>query len=724
MTAPRNAISADLAAYCDALNYAPGDTVAVHAHGDRTTRIDIVRLAAPYGDADHADEQVPGIDPLERLLTGQTSHPGSFAVVERFAMDQTEPSLTLSVWIWPTRLDARAAQGVVAVASGDGTGFALAVVEGCVALVSTGSNPVELARIATPLMERQWTRVVATLDTAAQTCTLTQTPKLPFPDGLGSGAATGRLSVVALSIACVVIGACVRVSPPGRAPYGVDCFNGKIEAVRIEGTSGARLAEWDFSQGIATDRIHDVSGHHRDGRLINAPTRAVTGHAWSGDEVDFRLLPAEYAAIHFHDDDLEDAGWDEVARIDLPTALKSGAYAVRLRSGAAEDHVPFFVTPPAPGPRAPVAFLASTFNYLAYANAGLHDRFDYAATGMTGRTLRPGERDRQRRAHPAMGGSLYDLHSDGSGRSTSSLLRPIFTIRADYESALQHAPRHIGADLFTLDWLRRRGFSHDVLTDHWLDEEEADLTGYRVLITSSHPEYWSARMLSHLEAFIAGGGRVMYLGGNGFYWVTARDRQRPHLIECRRGQVGVRAWSSEPGENHLSTTGEQGGLWRLRGRAPNRLVGIGMAAQGTDLKSPGYAITDAGREPANVWIFEGTTGDIFGEAGYAMGGAAGDEVDRYDLLLGSPPHAQVVASSLKLGRYYKVAVEDVEMIADDLDGASDPRVRADVVLFDWAGGARVFSTGSIAWAAAMGWNDFDNDVERITRNVLNRFLEV
>lgn len=74
-----------------------------------------------------------------------------------------------------------------------------------------------------------------------------------------------------------------------------------------------------------------------------------------------------------------------------------------------------------------------------------------------------------------------------------------------------------------------------------------------------------------------------------------------------------------------------GGLWRHRGRAPNRLVGIGMAGQGTNLKSPGYAITPAGRDGKDAWMFDGVAGDVFGASGFAMGSAAGDEVDRFDV---------------------------------------------------------------------------------------------
>ena len=38
-------------------------------------------------------------------------------------------------------------------------------------------------------------------------------------------------------------------------------------------------------------------------------------------------------------------------------------------------------------------------------------------------------------------------------------------------------------------------------------------------------------------------------------------------------------------------------------------------------------------------------------------------------------------------------------------------------------GGAVFSTSSIAWAGALSHNDYNNNVARITRNVLERFLD-
>ena len=53
----------------------------------------------------------------------------------------------------------------------------------------------------------------------------------------------------------------------------------------------------------------------------------------------------------------------------------------------------------------------------------------------------------------------------------------------------------------------------------------------------------------------------------------------------------------------------------------------------------------------------------------------------------------------------------------------DPLVRADMVFFETPGGGAVFSVGSISWFGALARNGYDNDVSRITENVVRRFLD-
>ena len=62
-------------------------------------------------------------------------------------------------------------------------------------------------------------------------------------------------------------------------------------------------------------------------------------------------------------------------------------------------------------------------------------------------------------------------------------------MRPDYRFWLTGAPRHFSADLYLIDWLEEMGFAYDVITDEDLHMEgQALLSGYRCVITGSHPE--------------------------------------------------------------------------------------------------------------------------------------------------------------------------------------------------------------------------------------------
>ena len=64
--------------------------------------------------------------------------------------------------------------------------------------------------------------------------------------------------------------------------------------------------------------------HHRPradalhGTLRNLPTRAVRGSRWTGEETNWRHAPRHYAAIHFHEDDLYDCGWETDFAVEIP----------------------------------------------------------------------------------------------------------------------------------------------------------------------------------------------------------------------------------------------------------------------------------------------------------------------------------------------------------------------------------------------------------------------
>jgi N,N-dimethylformamidase len=122
------------------------------------------------------------------------------------------------------------------------------------------------------------------------------------------------------------------------------------------------------------------------------------------------------------------------------------------------------------------------------------------------------------------------------------------------------------------------------------------------------------------------------------------------------------------------------------------------------------------------WIFAGVEGEIFGDFGLAGGGAAGMEIDRYDLALGTPPHARILASSEPLTDNYPLVQEEIYFMTPGLGGTQHPWVRADLVYFTTPGNGAVFSTGSIAWGSALPCGNFQNSVSRLTKNVIDAFL--
>jgi len=521
-------------------------------------------------------------------------------------------------------------------------------------------------------------------------------------------------------------------------------FNGKIDRLRLwrralsttdietlrnddaaSFADDSLIADWDFAADIGSTTIADRSPNRLHGVAVNMPTRGVTDHTWDGSEDSFLAKPDQYSAIAFHEDDLEDCHWRSDFSFAVPDDAPSGVYAARLETDGRREEIPFYVRRHPDAEPAPVLYLAPTNTYLSYANFRLNVEREELPGGDSTLPVQATATDQLLISRPDLAASVYDLHLDGGGVCYSTRLRPVVNMRSDAVETLTGAPRHFSADLYLIEWLERLGLRYDVATDedlHLAGEEL--LSPYRVVITGGHPEYWTTPMLDALENYLAGDGRLMYLGGNGFYWVTAMDPRRPHLVEVRRGINGTRSWTSEPGESRLSLTGELGGLWRYRGRSPNRLTGIGFASQGWD-KGSSYHRLEGSQDPRAAFIFEGIERDeIIGAFGIVGNGAAGDEIDRTDYQLGTPPETLRLATSE--GEHtngFQLVVEDTRESKPDWGGSTCRDVRADLVYLAGDNGGAVFSVGSINWIASLPHNDFANNVSRITENVLRKFAE-
>ena len=734
----------EIVGYADQLSVAPQDTIRFHVSCQRPTyRADIVRLI--HGDPNprgpgFKEELVPTTVSGEYPGHQQAVHTGSHAVVPDAPQLRVSEGLALQAWIWPTTPH-KGRQGILSKWSEVDGGYALVLDEGGVLTgwLTDSEGHTEQVRIATPLREAEWYFVALSFDAHSGRLAVYQEPLRSWPQDQTRASQTASTDVRAIAESradCLVAGLW-QSGADGQVRVGHH-FNGKIErpCVFRRGLSREELislqrgasplafgddlvAAWDFSLDMASDTVTDTSPHGLHGRTVNMPARAMTGHNWSGSETDFRAIPHEYGAIHFHDDDLEDAGWQVDFSWTLPADCKSGVYAARLRTEDGEDHIPFFVRPPRGRATADIAFLAPTNSYLAYANEHLSQISPELAPNQNRGEPTPEDR------YVADNGllSLYDHHTDGSGVCYSSRLRPIMNMRPRYHMRTLSCPHQFPADLHLIDWLEAQDHAYDVITDEDLHAEGLDLLApYKVILTGSHPEYWSGPMLDALETYLHNGGRLMYLGGNGFYWITSSAPGRPHVVEVRR-RVGTRSWQAKPGEYHHSTTGEPGGLWRDRGRTPQRLVGVGFTTQGFDNSAP-YQRKPASFDPRATFIFEGIGAE---EAIGAFDslvlnyGAAGFELDRAERSLGTPAHALVLASSSGHSDAYQHVVEEVLLSDSKQGGTVNPKVRADMVYFEYPRGGAVFSASSIAWCGALSHNQYDNTVSRITDNVLRRF---
>jgi N,N-dimethylformamidase len=729
-----NLVKRGIVGYADNLRVQPGETIRFMVSSEVPRyRADIVRLI--HGDANPSG---PGIKEVVVDTSTNGEYPGrrqelplgSYASVPDHPSLRLTGSFSFTAWIAPTSQRGSTAdsfvgvEGVLTKWAGPRGGYGIFIdEEGRLALwISDASGKTEKLASGQPLrpwvpaipgmnnrpqgVTTAWYFVAVTFDAGSGRVEIHQDPLNTFtfdPTRLVTERSAAIRTLSTNDSPLLIAGAWER----SDRVYAH--FNGKIDNPRLyrdvlsrqaiddikRGLPGpSPLAAWDFAADIESERITDTGPVRLHGRTVNLPMRAVTGHNWDSFEMDYKQARSQYGAIYFHDDDIDDARWDVGFEFRVPDTLKSGMYAARLRGGTFEDYIPFTVRPKKGQPTsARIALLIPTFSYLAYAGTGTS-------------AFRPL--------------SLYSRHSDGSGVCYSSRLRPITNMRPKIQT---NNPWQFMADTHLIDWLDVKKFDVDFLTDEDLHfDGAAALTPYKVVMTATHPEYYSIEMLNGLRSYLNGGGRLMYLGGNGFYWVTPMDPSGRY-IEVRR-RDGTEHWQGAPGEHYHSLTGEPGGLWRFRGMAPQQFFGVGFTAQGFDRNQP-YRRMPGSLDPRASFIFAGVGRDeLIGDHPSLVLeiGAAGSELDRADFALGTPPHTLVLASSSGHSDAYQHVVEQINTSNSARPGGTqNPLVRADMVFLEYPNGGAVFSSSAIAWCGSLSYGNYTNNVSRITENVLRRF---
>lgn len=722
-----------LVGYSSTLSVQPGETLSFMVSSEFSTyRARVVRLI-------HGDDRpgTPGFkcESVPSAVDGaypgavQKIHLGSYVHIpfrEGLALGN---SFTLDAWIWPSMPEQP--KGVIMSQAGPG-GFNLSINRGCLVFETKEAK----VALPMPLVAKSWYRVIVAFDQKEGVIRLWLQPK--SLNGSIAGQETRyRLDREQNAVGDLAIGAQVEALEGRLAAAHV--FNGKIDSPKIyqralepASLDGSQelTAAWDFSIGIDTWEVTDISGNGHHGVLVNQPMRGATGHNWDGSETSWRVASHLYGAIHFHDDDLGDVQWKKSVAWMVPQKLRSGVYALHITpvdpsaDDRDDDYIPFFVRPLRGTCTSPIALLVPTFTYLAYANerilqtSGADPAAEYATQ----------KEDRYIVEQKLL--SLYDRHSDGSGVCYASRLRPLVNMRPrmlmQYLAKGLGAPHAFNADLFLVDWLEQHGFDFDVVTDEDLHSEGVDLlAAYKVVVTATHNEYWSLEMIQAMQVYLCSGGRMLHLSGNGMYWVAQLDRCTRSSVEIRRSGPATRTWDAAPGESHLSTTGEQGGIWRYRGHAPQTWLGVGFTAETSGPGRP-YFRQPGSFDPRARFVFEGIGDDeAIGDFPNLIQdfGAAGYEFDRADAALGTPTNALILATASGFSDDAQAACEEITFSDSMQSGSVSPLVRCDMVLLDYPNGGAVFSVGSICWCGGLSYDSYRNNVSRITFNVLNTFAD-
>jgi N,N-dimethylformamidase len=367
---------------------------------------------------------------------------------------------------------------------------------------------------------------------------------------------------------------------------------------------------------------------------------------------------------------------------------RSGLYYFHARSEAGRFFsFPWIVAPREP--RAKIAVLASNITWNAYNNFG--GRSNYMHPDKLPPTPTVNARlELKRYTDPK------HINYDCVDYAPLSFDRPepINHVPEDVQATDPIAGRaacHLApAEWRLLAWLERERLEYDYYAETQLQFGQLDLDAYRVLILSTHPEYWSRQMYDRVKQWVfERGGRLVYLGGNGLNCdVEFLDEQT-----CiYRNEDDRRMRKANKGAGYKDRPLES--RFHMRHESEASLLGVVYDDRAIMTAAP-YRVVDAGH-----WIFEGTglrEGGLFGQASLherVPGGASGHETDK--ISKSSPAGTRLLAKG-----------------TNPNDGG------AEMVIVDPAGRGTVFSVGSINWVSSLL---VDEAISSVTKNVLHRFL--
>ncbi len=469
----------------------------------------------------------------------------------------------------------------------------------------------------------------------------------------------------------------------GRKRVRLEVGDGSVHRLRLlsDGPYGYMWPKAVQTGDTAEVRIHAGARYHASLWRYGWERQLVADLGWFDDHPGGsirQILPDSDVArdgVAWNEHGYLFPSFDPRTRLVAP---ESGLYYVHV----GDDEGRFFSFPwvVAPErPTAPTAVLASNITWNAYNDFGGRSNYVAAKKLPATPTVNARQEDvwfSDPAQQPWDAASYEPLSFDRPEPLNSTLEDELIT-----DPMITRGVEHVApAEWRLLGWLEREGFGHDLYAETQFDAGVMDLHRYRVLIISTHPEYWTRSMYDRLKSWVVDdGGKLMYLGGNGINCEV-------ELLPDDRMRV--------MNENYHDRGPDYESRFGMRGESEASLLGTTTTMSGYETGAP-YRVL----EPQH-WAFAGTSlgaGDLFGSVSLdrrAIGGASGHETDKRTP--STPPQAKLLAK-----------------------GTNPDDGGAEMLHIEFPSGGEVFTVGSISYTCSIA---VDSDVSRVTANVLSRFL--
>jgi hypothetical protein len=570
---------------------APGQTLELCVSASVPYELSFCRLG-PQVDDPAGDTVLTRLEPA--AANPQPVHPGSYVHIAK-GLQGRHRALTLECWVRPW--DVTRLQGVISQEDKDADeGLALGIGrDGYVGFfLGDGVSPDDqvVHRTATGVLQRnRWHHLAATWDGWKKRVYVDGVeagawdfvgPLLPGPHplrlgALGQGGVAQHFLDGDLALPVIY----------GRALEAAEVRARFTSQGRQAATGDGVLACWPLAEERG-DRIADLAGGGRHGRIINLGTWMIGGPGFDADVPRFGGYdPAQDAkrghGLRLASDDLYDCRWSVTHRWTVPADARSGLYVARFAfafEGRPRTYDCTFVVRRAPQRRkAPLLVLAATNTWRAYSGTpfALPPEPRHVVWGTGGI-------ERHTRGLPA--GNFYRDHAAGQGTYQMGLRMP-WPAAGPYvlyggPTMYSHLAR---MERFTHVWLEEQGYAYDLISDLDLHRDPDVLRGYQAVLVVGHNEYWSLPMYRGTDEYLRRGGNLVVLSGNSVFWRVSFSADGT-VMECRKADApGARVPADRRGEAWHSHDGLRGGMLRDCGWPGVNLIGLDLLG----FNSPGVA---------------------------------------------------------------------------------------------------------------------------------------